>query len=203
MPAAVERSPGSVTNRTPRAEVAARAARLQGGEVLVVGLALKNLSQCGKREHVLHCAPTVLRDIAVPLGVDVTAGRSIVVVSCCIESLRVPAAAPSRHTRLLLAGDGRGQAHGGEALIRGDVTSRILNTKVDVLNTELRVLRAWPATPTSRPSRSLRRSRIRWPCECAVFTISCTLANTEPALTRAAALSRRRAACAAAGARPG
>ena len=73
--AAVERSPYSVTHRTLHTEMAARAARLQGGEVLVVGLDLPNLTHGGKREHVLRDAPTVLRDIAVPLGVDVTAGR--------------------------------------------------------------------------------------------------------------------------------
>ena len=61
--------------------MAARAARLKDGEVLAVGLDLKNISQAASVLHVLCDAPTVLRDIVVPLGMDVTAGRVVIVVS--------------------------------------------------------------------------------------------------------------------------
>ena len=115
--AAGERNPGSVQSRTPRAQVAARAARLKDGGVLAVALDLKNFSQGGKREQLLRHAPTLLRHIVVPLGMDVTAGRVVIVVSELLHSIaspRVPAAAPSRCTRLLLAGDDGGQAYGSE-----------------------------------------------------------------------------------------
>ena len=68
MQAAIEHNPGSVKSCTPRVEVATRATRLKGGEVLFVALDVKNLSQGGKREHLLRHAPILLRDIVVPLG---------------------------------------------------------------------------------------------------------------------------------------
>ena len=79
--AAIERSPDSVHRSTPMEEVAARAARLQDGEVLHVLVDVKNRTKGGKDEYLLLDAPTLLRDIVVPLGLGVKAGRVVIVVS--------------------------------------------------------------------------------------------------------------------------